>query len=115
MKKDISTHFFPNNFAGYGRVYILSMVFTMLTLIFQTHFKSVEDNILAGVFNSSKTTGSMSDADLTDDGSEGRVGVLDYFQPRSEIKTPPARNFGKRHQNIHCKSFYANSLNAKPK
>ena len=56
----------------------------------------------------------MSDADSTDDGSEGRVGVLDYFQPRSEIKTPLAHNFGKSNENIHCKSFYANSLNVKP-
>lgn len=47
-----------------------------------------------GVFNSSKTTGSMSDADLTDDGGEGRVGAFDYFHRPPETKPTPTYSYG---------------------
>ena len=53
-----------------------------------------------GVFNSSKTTGSMSDADLTDDGGEGRVGVLDYFHTQSDAITTTTHKFGKLSQEV---------------
>ncbi len=49
----------------------------------------------AGVDNPSKAPDSASDADASEDGSDGRVGVFDYFQSAADQKAPTGHNYRK--------------------